>query len=780
MPFDFKAYDAKCNALTPEELQREWQHYTRLISGASTSTAVSGLALPLTCGVSAIGVGLAAPAIHNARKKREIIEKHLNKHGTTHNTRKRDVIGSVAFSGTIGVVTLGVGTLGADAIVANGAEHGITAIAQNELAVKVVTHAAMDGAAIGIEHMHTSHTKKKEAVKAFQSAGVFQAVADAKAAEAGYGPQQQQQFAYGPGGNLAPYDASLNPPPVGFVSDAKAPAGPEQVNYPYPYTPDPAAAAQQPAVYHYGPAQPAYQQAQPAPGAYTAAAAVPQDPNAQPVTYPAYGVPPEQYAAQTIPPAPTVGDSTSREVGQNTSAQIPTCNGTTQAYAAGTSTYDMKPLADALPSASTTHTHSAYFDPAAPYQANQEPHPQATSAAEAQPKELSGAAVAASEPHQHIVTHDNTNSSAVPPAQPAAQPTVENGNAVMYSSFSFQSFDHYELPGESATRGPAPTSDQPGQGAQPAAEPTQPIHPAVPEPQTSYFDPQPTAHLAYESTGASGYSTQTTSSTASHTSASTYATECPTPMTTYSYPDTPLQSSVSACATPYQGYQSYNPQDYAAVPTNNLPPAQADPVGGYGNPAVAPGAAPAAGYGQPQPARQEYHYRPAIPATSAPQYPQYPQQAQPFQPENAPFQAYQPAQEAAGPSVPQHQTTYPEQGAYVQQQPYQNHIPAQQPTYQVPAQQMAYQAPVQQQAYQVPVQQEAYQAPVQQQEYQAQPVQHQAYQPPAPAQAQPQPPPQQEGQYQAYAPSNPAPQAQAYGQPQAPLGQTYAPPTAWS
>src|SRR5690554_593637 len=64
MPFDFEAYDAKCRGLTPEELQREWQHYTRLISGASTSTAVSGLAIPLTLGVSVIGVGMAAPAIH--------------------------------------------------------------------------------------------------------------------------------------------------------------------------------------------------------------------------------------------------------------------------------------------------------------------------------------------------------------------------------------------------------------------------------------------------------------------------------------------------------------------------------------------------------------------------------------------------------------------------------------------------------------------------------------------------------------------------------------------
>ncbi|KAK1993585.1 hypothetical protein LX36DRAFT_615653, partial [Colletotrichum falcatum] len=196
MPFDFKAYDAKCNGLTPEELQREWEHYTRLISGASTSTAVSGMAIPFTLGVSTIGVAMAAPAIHNARKKREIIERHLQKHGLTHLTRKRDVLGSMAVSGTIGVVTLGVGSMGADAVATAGAEHGISAIVENDTAIKVVTHAALDGVGLGIEHAHTNRLKKKDAFKAFQAAGVFQAVRDAKAApqDGQHQPQHHQPY----------------------------------------------------------------------------------------------------------------------------------------------------------------------------------------------------------------------------------------------------------------------------------------------------------------------------------------------------------------------------------------------------------------------------------------------------------------------------------------------------------------------------------------------------------------------------------------------------------
>ncbi len=235
MPFDFQKYDQKCQGMDQEELQKEWQHYTRLISGASTSTAVSGLALPLTAGISAIGVGLAAPAIHNARKKRDIIERHLNRLGTTHNTRKRDVFSGVAVSGTIGVVTMGVGAVGADAVATAGAEHGIAAIVEHELAIKIVSHAALDGAGMGLEHMYTHHVKAKEANKAFQKAGVFQAVADAKAQEAGYAippygaqaqPHLHPQAPYEP-----VYEQIAPPPPYsaatapnGFVPDLKTPA----------------------------------------------------------------------------------------------------------------------------------------------------------------------------------------------------------------------------------------------------------------------------------------------------------------------------------------------------------------------------------------------------------------------------------------------------------------------------------------------------------------------------------------------------------------------------
>ncbi|KAF4977979.1 hypothetical protein FZEAL_5571 [Fusarium zealandicum] len=226
MPFDFQAYDQKCNGLTMEELQQEWEHYTRLISGAATSTAVSGMAIPLTLGVSTIGVAMAAPAIHNARKKREIIEKHLNKLNATHNTRKRDVLGSMAVSGTIGVVTLGIGSMGADAVATAGAEHGIQSVIANETAIKVVTHAAFDGAGMAVEHAHRDHLKKKNALKAFQKAGVFKAVQDAKAAEAGYSAHPYNSQPYSQYAGSSSYQALPMPPPPYTTAIPQTPSQP--------------------------------------------------------------------------------------------------------------------------------------------------------------------------------------------------------------------------------------------------------------------------------------------------------------------------------------------------------------------------------------------------------------------------------------------------------------------------------------------------------------------------------------------------------------------------
>jgi hypothetical protein len=145
MPFDFEEYEKKCQTLTTEQLHKEWENYTRQIAGGATSTATSVLFSPFTAGVSLLGLGLSAPRIHNARKKRQIIEAGLKDRGTKHNTRKRDVIAPVAVAGTIGGLTLGLAGPGADMIAGEVVGHGVEYAA---------VHVALDSTGAVLEHTH--------------------------------------------------------------------------------------------------------------------------------------------------------------------------------------------------------------------------------------------------------------------------------------------------------------------------------------------------------------------------------------------------------------------------------------------------------------------------------------------------------------------------------------------------------------------------------------------------------------------------------------------------
>lgn len=124
MPFDYEAYSQKCSTMTAPQLQLEWENYTRQLAGGATSTGLAVAFSPITAGVSLVGLGVSAPRVHNARKKRDIIQKYLIAQGATHNTRKRDVALPAAISGTIGGVTLGLAGPGADLLGGVAAEKG--------------------------------------------------------------------------------------------------------------------------------------------------------------------------------------------------------------------------------------------------------------------------------------------------------------------------------------------------------------------------------------------------------------------------------------------------------------------------------------------------------------------------------------------------------------------------------------------------------------------------------------------------------------------------------
>lgn len=152
MPFDFKEYQTKCDGMSTEQLHKEWENYTRQVSGGATSTATSVLFAPVTGGISLVGLGLSAPKIHNARKKREIIEAGLKARGTTHNTRKRDVIAPVAITGSISALTLGlagpVANAFSDQVVGHGLEYA-------------TAHVALDAGGTVVEHHHGNSQKLK-------------------------------------------------------------------------------------------------------------------------------------------------------------------------------------------------------------------------------------------------------------------------------------------------------------------------------------------------------------------------------------------------------------------------------------------------------------------------------------------------------------------------------------------------------------------------------------------------------------------------------------------
>lgn len=162
MPFDLAEYELKCSGMNAKELQKEWEHYTRAIYGASASTTVSGLAFLPTGGLSSIGMATGGLSMANAHSKRNIIERHLKQHGKTPRTRWRDVFGSAIFSGTLACLTLGVAGVGAEQVVAIGAENGVEAITGNTSEVKAVAHVAADGAALAVEDAHNKRQKKKD------------------------------------------------------------------------------------------------------------------------------------------------------------------------------------------------------------------------------------------------------------------------------------------------------------------------------------------------------------------------------------------------------------------------------------------------------------------------------------------------------------------------------------------------------------------------------------------------------------------------------------------
>ena len=152
MPFDFKSYTLKCKSLSNDELQLQWQKYTREIASGGTISSTSVMFVPLTAGISSIGLPISTSKMYNARKKMQIIDAEFGKRGETHVTRKRDVVSSVALAGTIGVLSLGLAPAGSDMLGAAAGEKGLE---------YAIAHLGIDTAGAVVEHKHDKDLQMK-------------------------------------------------------------------------------------------------------------------------------------------------------------------------------------------------------------------------------------------------------------------------------------------------------------------------------------------------------------------------------------------------------------------------------------------------------------------------------------------------------------------------------------------------------------------------------------------------------------------------------------------
>lgn len=156
MPFDFATYRAKCGGLTAEELQVEWQNYTRQLSTGATTTATSVLLSPVTHGISLVGLGISVPQIHNARKKRAIIVDTMQLQGAEPHTRRRDIIFPSAISVATAALTLGFTPHFAVALGGEASAKGIEYL---------ISHVALDVVWTILGESYAVYLKKRETRK---------------------------------------------------------------------------------------------------------------------------------------------------------------------------------------------------------------------------------------------------------------------------------------------------------------------------------------------------------------------------------------------------------------------------------------------------------------------------------------------------------------------------------------------------------------------------------------------------------------------------------------
>ncbi|KKY31227.1 hypothetical protein UCDDA912_g08830 [Diaporthe ampelina] len=96
---------------------------------------------------------IAGPLIHNARKKRQIIEHHMSIRSIEPETRNKDIHGPMGFSAALGGATMVFGSLGAEFLAI-------------DTVTNIVSHAAIDAGVAAAEDNHSQREHEKETDKA--------------------------------------------------------------------------------------------------------------------------------------------------------------------------------------------------------------------------------------------------------------------------------------------------------------------------------------------------------------------------------------------------------------------------------------------------------------------------------------------------------------------------------------------------------------------------------------------------------------------------------------
>ncbi|GKT48476.1 uncharacterized protein ColSpa_08657 [Colletotrichum spaethianum] len=153
MPFDPEAYRLKCAEMPDDVLLARRSHYVRRLASSATGAALHTAAGGFTFGLTWLLVPYDAARIHNARRKRRILEEHALDRGLAVETKRGDVLVPMAAGLALGAVAF-EGAAACAELLVDGGEGSSEATL-----VKGAAHLGLDAAIAAAEQSHAQKEK---------------------------------------------------------------------------------------------------------------------------------------------------------------------------------------------------------------------------------------------------------------------------------------------------------------------------------------------------------------------------------------------------------------------------------------------------------------------------------------------------------------------------------------------------------------------------------------------------------------------------------------------